>query len=136
MKNKEKRPWPKEVSAITLFVEDINRTRKFYKDIFGLTIIFEDPVSVVFKIGSLHINFLKVSEAAELISPAKVGRARSDSQMLLTIHVKDVDVKCMELKALGIDFLLEPTDRPWGLRTANFKDSDGYIWEIATPIER
>ena len=25
-----------------------------------------------------------------------------------------------------------PMDRPWGIRTASFRDPGGHIWEIAT----
>lgn len=135
MKNETKNSWANEVNAITLFVEDIDNTRKFYIDQFGLTLFFEDSVSIVFKVGNLLINFLKVSAADELIAPAKVGSGKSDSLMVLTIYVKDVDVKYTELKAHGVDFLLAPLDRPWGVRTANFTDPGGYIWEIATPID-
>jgi predicted acylesterase/phospholipase RssA len=39
-----------------------------------------------------------------------------------------------ELTAAGIEFVMEPTDRPWALRTANFHDPDGHVWEIAHKI--
>lgn len=126
-KNKTENSWVNEVSAITLFVEDKDRTREFYEEAFGLVLFFEDEDSVVFRTWNILINFLKVSAADELISPAKVGRGKSGSRMVLTIHVKDVDAKCSELEAQGIDLLTKPIDRPWGIRTANFTDPDGYI---------
>jgi catechol 2,3-dioxygenase-like lactoylglutathione lyase family enzyme len=33
-------------------------------------------------------------------------------------------------KAKGVTFLKNPTDQPWGMRTAHFADPEGNIWEI------
>jgi uncharacterized glyoxalase superfamily protein PhnB len=30
-----------------------------------------------------------------------------------------------------VDLLNGPMDRPWGIRTASFRDPGGHIWEIA-----
>jgi lactoylglutathione lyase len=38
---------------------------------------------------------------------------------------------CAVLKSRGVALLNGPIDRPWGMRTASFRDPDGYIWEIA-----
>ena len=37
------------------------------------------------------------------------------------------------LERRGVELLNGPMDRPWGLRTANFRDPAGYIWELAGP---
>lgn len=34
-------------------------------------------------------------------------------------------------RALGIDLVNGPIDRPWGIRTALFADPDGHLWEFA-----
>ena len=36
-----------------------------------------------------------------------------------------------ELKSRGVELLNGPIDRPWGIRTASFRDPGGHIWEIA-----
>lgn len=48
-----------------------------------------------------------------------------------TIEVDDVDAMCTELAARGVALLNGPMDRPWGIRTASFRDPGGHIWEIA-----
>ena len=48
-----------------------------------------------------------------------------------TLGVDDVDAMCEELKKRGVDLLNGPLDRPWGIRTASFRDPGGHIWEIA-----
>jgi uncharacterized glyoxalase superfamily protein PhnB len=49
----------------------------------------------------------------------------------LTLGVYDVDATCEELRARGVELLNGPVDRPWGIRTASFRDPAGHVWEIA-----
>ena len=123
--------WAKGIDAITLFVEDLVATRQFYLDVFGLPVHYEDDNSVVFKFGETLINLLTVAEAPGLIAPAAVAPPEAGSRMQLTIAVADVDAVCAELSKRGVQLLNGPMDRPWGIRTASFRDPAGYIWEVA-----
>jgi catechol 2,3-dioxygenase-like lactoylglutathione lyase family enzyme len=123
--------WPRGIGAITLFAEDLPVTKSFYEDVFGLPLIFEDDVSAVFKFENTLINLLNASEAPGLIQPAAVARADSGVRLQFTIEVDDVDAMCAELSRRGVDLLNGPMDRPWGIRTASFRDPAGHIWEIA-----
>ena len=123
--------WPQGISAITLFVEDLPATKAFYVEVFGLPIHFEDDESAVFNFGSTLINLLRASAAEGLIEPALVASPDAGSRLQLTIDVDDVDAMCATLIARGVKLLNGPLDRPWGIRTASFKDPGGHIWEIA-----
>ncbi|MFB8029964.1 VOC family protein [Streptomyces sp. NPDC056465] len=123
--------WPPGISAITLFVEDLDATRAFYGEVFGLPVIFEDGNSAVFGFGATVINLLKATEAPGLIAPAPVAGPEAGSRMQFTLPVDDVDAMCEELSARGVTLLNGPMDRPWGIRTASFRDPGGHIWEIA-----
>ncbi|MET9470941.1 VOC family protein [Streptomyces sp. NPDC002917] len=123
--------WPRGISALTLFVEDLDTTERFYREVFGLPVIFEDDNSAVFGFGDTLINLLRTSEAHELIEPARVAAPDAGSRFQLTLAVDDVDAMCEELAARGVTLLNGPMDRPWGIRTASFRDPGGHIWEIA-----
>jgi catechol 2,3-dioxygenase-like lactoylglutathione lyase family enzyme len=122
---------PSGVGAITLFVDDLDAAKAFYREVFGLPVHFEDEVSAVFDVGGTLINLLQASEAHDLIHPAAVARSDSGARMQLTIQVDDVDAVCAELARRGVELLNGPIDRPWGIRTAAFRDPGGHIWEIA-----
>ena len=130
-KNSKENPWLKGISAITLFVEDLQAAKQFYLKVFGLPVVFEDNDSAVFKFGSTLVNLLKTAAAGELIEPAKVARREAGSRFVFTVGVDDVDALCAELTSRGVKLLNGPMDRPWGVRTASFMDPAGYIWEIA-----
>ena len=124
-------PWPKRIGAITLFVDDLEATKRFYREVFDLRLVFEDADSAVFDFGNTIVNLLKTAAADELIGPAEVGGPDGGPRFQLTIDVDDVDATCAELAARGVDLLNGPMDRPWGVRTASFRDPAGHIWEIA-----
>lgn len=121
--------WPGGLAAITLFAEDLPATKQFYLDVFALPVVFADDNSAVFKFGETLINLLDVSAAPELIRPASVGD-HDGQRFVFTLEVDDVDAKCRELETLGVELLNGPMDRPWGPRTASFRDPAGHIWEI------
>lgn len=123
--------WPHGIEAITLFVEDLEATKRFYSEAFGLPVHFEDESSAVFNFGNALVNLLKVTEATELIRPAAVAGPEAGSRFQFTIGVDDVDAMYAELEARGVTLLNGPIDRPWGIRTASFQDPAGHIWEIA-----
>ena len=126
--------WPGAISAITLFAEDLPATKQFYQDVFGLPVHYEDDVSAVFKFGGTLINLLSVSEADGLIGPAPVASPDAGARFQFTLDVDDVDATCAQLQARGVQLTNGPMDRPWGIRTACFRDPAGHIWEIAAPL--
>jgi catechol 2,3-dioxygenase-like lactoylglutathione lyase family enzyme len=127
---------PKSIDAITLFVEDLERSKLFYQDVFGLSVFFEDENSAVFRFENTLINLLKISAARDLIEPGVVASPEAGSRFQFTIPVDDVDAACAELAARGVELLNGPMNRPWGIRTASFTDPGGHIWEFAQPLPR
>jgi catechol 2,3-dioxygenase-like lactoylglutathione lyase family enzyme len=123
--------WPKGVAAITLFVEDLDVARRFYRDVFEVEALVEDDDSTAFRFGNTIVNLLKASAAEELVAPAAVGGPDSGARLVFTIDVDDVDATCAELAGRGVELLNGPIDRPWGVRTASFRDPGGHIWEVA-----
>ena len=123
--------WPKGISAITLFVEDVDAAKRFYQEVFSLPVVFEDDNSAVFNFANTLINLLAITAAPELIQPAVPASREAGSRLVLTIQVDDVDAMCAELAGRGVELLNGPMDRPWGVRTASFRDPGGHIWEIA-----
>ena len=123
--------WPGAIAAVTLFVEDLSEAKRFYTDVFGLPIPFEDDSSAVFKFGDTLVNLLDVTEAPGLVAPAAVAPVDTGARFQFTLEVDDVDAMAEELERRGVGLLNGPMDRPWGVRTASFRDPGGHIWEIA-----
>jgi catechol 2,3-dioxygenase-like lactoylglutathione lyase family enzyme len=124
-------PWPGGLAAITLFVEDLGAAKRFYRDVFQLPVVFEDDNSAVFEFGDTLVNLLETDQAPALVAPAPVAAPDAGVRFQFTLRVDDVDAMAEQLKARGVELLNGPMDRPWGIRTASFRDPGGHVWEIA-----
>jgi catechol 2,3-dioxygenase-like lactoylglutathione lyase family enzyme len=125
-----------KVSAISLFVEDLQEAKSFYRDVFDVDVVFEDDTSVCVKFGRLFVNLLLISAAQEQVEPGAVASRDSGSRFQLSIWVDDVDAVCALLEKRGVKLLTGPTDRVWSMRTATFTDPDGHSWELAQELSR
>lgn len=123
------------VSAISLFVEDLQTAKSFYEAIFGVEVVYEDETSVCVKFGQLFVNLLLSSSAERQVEPAPVAGRESGSRFQLSIWVDDVDAACAALEERGVELLTGPVDREWSMRIATFTDPDGHSWELAQQLE-
>ena len=126
--------WQKKIGAITLFVEDPDRSKAFYQEVFDLEPMLEDETGAGFRLEDTFLFLTRSSHAPALIAPAAAGRPGNGPRHVFAIIVDDVDAVCAELAGKGVALLNGPQDREWGMRTANFQDPDGNVWEIATPV--
>ena len=65
------------------------------------------------------------------MEPATAASPEAGNRFVLTPEVDDVDAMCESLGARGVTLLNGPMDRPWGPRTASFRDPGGHICELA-----
>ncbi len=122
----------KQVFAVTLFVDDLAATERFYHDVFGMPLVDKQRDAVAYRFSNLVVNLLLASSAPELVAPAPVGGPGTEARALLTLEVDDVDAFATHLRALGVRILNGPVDRPWGSRTMTFADPSGHCWELSS----
>ena len=82
--------WPGSISAISLFVGDLDASRTFYQRVFGLPVHFADADSVVFRLGDTLINLLIERAVPEVIAPASLAPPGAGAQFQFTVNVDDV----------------------------------------------
>ena len=126
--------WAAGIGAITLFVEDLAEARQFYLQVFELPVVFEDDASAVFRFGGTVVNLLRTTAADELVAPAPVAPSDAGARAVFTVEVDDVDALAARLSERGVELLNGPMDRPWGIRTASFRDPAGHVWELAQQL--
>ncbi|MCG2637928.1 MULTISPECIES: VOC family protein [Bradyrhizobium] len=122
------------LECVTLFVDDLARTRAFYEAAFDARPIYSDAVCSVIGLGGVMVNLLQETEAPQLVEPMVPAASSTGPRMLMTIRVADVDEACAKLRQNGVELVNGPIDRPWGRRTAAFADPSGHMWEIAQEI--
>jgi catechol 2,3-dioxygenase-like lactoylglutathione lyase family enzyme len=104
-------------SRILLRPSDLDRSRRFYRDVLGLAIYREfgppeDP-GVVFFLGQA---LLEVSGHAT---------GHPDDSVMIWIQVRDVHAEHARLAAAGVPIIREPVTEPWGLIEMWIEDPDG-----------
>jgi lactoylglutathione lyase len=126
--------WDKQIAAITLFVEDVPASKAFYQNAFDLTPFEDGETNAGFRLKDLYFFLTRSSSATDMIAPLTAGAAGNGPRQVFAIIVDDVDAVAAELKGKGVALVNGPEDRSWGMRTLNFADPDGYIWEIAQEV--
>jgi catechol 2,3-dioxygenase-like lactoylglutathione lyase family enzyme len=96
---------------------DLDRSRRFYRDVLGLAVYREfgpaDDPAVVFFLGQ---GLLEVSGP---------GPGASAAAVMIWLQVRDVRAEHARLAAAGVHVLREPAVEPWGLVEMWITDPDG-----------
>lgn len=125
----------RKVNANVLFVEDLERAMKFYRDMLGLAVVFSDDVSYAFQMEGQDFALVKVSAGVEMLNAEVLGTQQAvGRRIMLCADVESVDAVYNALTAKGIAFIKSPKDQDWGWRTAYLADPEGNIWEFRQAI--
>ncbi len=104
-------------SRILLRPGDLDRSRRFYRDLLGLAVYREfgppDDPGLVFFLGQ---GLLEVSGHAAGLP----GRS-----VMIWIQVRDIHAEHARLAAAGVPIVREPVAEPWGLIEMWIEDPDG-----------
>ena len=125
----------KKVNANVLFVDDLDRAVKFYRDTLAIEVVFTDDVSAALRMDGQDFAIVHVSAGAEMLNETVLDEAKGVShRVMLCADVEDVDATYKALTGKGVAFIRPPEDKHWGWRTAYFTDPDGNIWELRQAI--
>ena len=104
-------------SRILLRPGDLDRSRRFYRDLLGLAVYREfgppDDPGLVFFLGQ---GLLEVSGHAA---------GPPGSSVMIWIQVRDVHAEHARLAAAGVPVARAPAAEPWGLTEMHIEDPDG-----------
>ena len=124
--------WEKQIVAINLIVGDLDRSKTFYREVFGLPPQHEEEGFALFRFQ--HTFVALRHDPAHQAPPGEVLALAQKGVGQFAILVEDVDAVRAELDEHGVTLISGPADRDWGMRTLTFADPGGYIWEIAQDV--
>jgi catechol 2,3-dioxygenase-like lactoylglutathione lyase family enzyme len=127
--------WEKQIGAVNLIVGDLERSKAFYRDAFGLPIQFEDEDTVMLRLGDTYF-FLQQGAAHQDRSAVDALSMAQKGVGQFVIFVDDVDAVRAELDQAEVAVIDGPADRDWGMRTLTLADPGGYTWEITQRLPR
>jgi catechol 2,3-dioxygenase-like lactoylglutathione lyase family enzyme len=124
-------------AGVILAVADVERSVAFYRDMLGFRVeaVYDDPPYATLVLEGTRLSFAEQGHAAEdrpgvdLEAPRDPGKANA----LLVLEVSDARAEHARLGELGVRFLAEPYEPPWGGCRFFCVDPDGYLVEIEQP---
>lgn len=126
-----------------LFVEDIGKMIRFYRDVLGFEIKEAEDASNVFLIKDGTLFLLYGRNDFEKMTSRKyeyLKGVNGHSEIALYVDTfEEVDMEYKKAVEKGAVPILEPTTEPWGQRTCYIADPEGNLIEIGSfnkPFER
>ena len=125
--------WEKQIGAINLIVGDLERSKAFYREVFGLSLQHEDQDSAMFRFKDTYL-FLQRGAAHQDAPSTDVLSLAQKGVGQFVIFVDDVDAVRSDLDQARVATISGPADRDWGMRTLTLADPAGYTWEITQEL--
>ena len=121
-----------QLAATRIITDDVDTLVEFYERVTGATATRLHPLfaEVRTDTGTLAI----ASSATIPLLGEDAAAPRANRSVILDLLVDDVDAIYATLQGVVATFVNEPTDMPWGNRSLLFRDPDGNLVNVFTPI--
>jgi methylmalonyl-CoA/ethylmalonyl-CoA epimerase len=123
-------PTLNQIGQIFVNVKDLDRAIEFYRDILGMTFLFQAPPNMAFfDCGGIRL-MLGIADRPDLNHPASI----------IYYKVEDIERVYEVFNARGVEFIVKPhlvAPMPtYDLWLADFKDSEGNILALMSEVPR
>lgn len=132
-----------KLDGIGIFVNDMAKMIRFYRDVLGFDIQDDENTNNVYLIKDGTLFMLYERKNFEKMTNRKyeyINGLNGHYEIALYVDTfEEVDETYKKVIALGATSVLEPTTEPWGQRTCYISDPEGNLIEIGSfnkPFER
>lgn len=114
-----------------IVVKDIEKSKQFYHDLFGLEILVDNDGNMILSDG---LVLQEEKYWREFIGKETVQKSNSCE---LYFEEENIDVFCEKVKNLypETEFVNLPMTHSWGQKVVRFYDPDGNLIEVGTPMK-
>jgi len=121
------------ISIITLGVQDLDRSVRFYRDGLGLPLMdgYEGQIAF-FELNGTRLALYPRDLLAADANQTADGEGFQGFTLAHNVRSReDVDRLIGDVSSAGAQVVKEPQDADWGGYSGYFKDPDDFLWEIA-----
>lgn len=119
-----------KLKNILIVVKDIEKSKQFYRDLFGLDIVLDNDGNVILTEGLVLQD--------EKIWRKFLGKdvISENNSCELYFEEKDIEMFIEKLEKLypSIQYVNKLMEHSWGQRVIRFYDLDGNLIEVGTPM--
>jgi catechol 2,3-dioxygenase-like lactoylglutathione lyase family enzyme len=118
--------------SIRMITADVRRLVDFYAQVLDIPPRWatEDFAELRTPAGTLAI----AAERTLALFGTDVARAADNHSVIIEFRVEDVDTDYQRLIGIIEEFVQTPTTMPWGNRSLLFRDPDGNLVNLFTPV--
>lgn len=117
---------------ILIVVNDIEKSKKFYKELFGLNVLLVCDGNVILTEG------LVLQDEKIWKNEINLEIVPKNNHTELYFEESDIETFVEKLNQYDekIQYVTELTELPWGQKLVRFYDLDGNLIEVRTPVKR
>lgn len=121
-----------QFASIRIITDDLDRLVGFYEQVTGVPAHRPAPPFAELVLPSVTLA-IGHSQTVPLFG-AGSARAADNHSVIIEFRVDDVDAEYARLAPSVADWVQEPTTMPWGNRSMLFRDPDGNLVNLFTPV--
>lgn len=116
---------------VLIVVNDIEKSKKFYKDLFGLDVILDNDGNVILTEG------LVLQDAKVWMDFIRKNIVKKNNATELYFEEKNIEAFAKKLEAYEepIEYVNPLMEHSWGQKVIRFYDLDGNLIEVGTPMD-
>jgi predicted enzyme related to lactoylglutathione lyase len=118
--------------SVRLITDDITQLVQFYEHILGINANWATPDFA--EIGTSVATLAIGSTKTLAFFGTGVAAPKANKSAILEFRVTDVDKDYARAKEFISEIVQEPTTMPWGNRSFLFRDLDGNLVDLFTPV--
>lgn len=119
------------LSNVLIVVNDMERSKRFYKELFGLEVLADFGENVVLSEGLA----LQEKSLWEKFIERKVNLGGNDAELYFEENFIDVFLDKLEKSDWNIEYINKLIEHDWGQRVIRLYDPDSHIIEIGESME-
>lgn len=118
--------------SIRIITDRVQRLVEFYEHVIGASAAWSTPDFAELVTPSCTLAIASTRTVA--LFGADSARPADNHTVIIEFRVDDVDQEYQRLAHLLDEFVQQPTTMPWGNRSVLFRDPDGNLINLFTPV--
>lgn len=125
---------PARIDQVTLAVDDVDRSARFYGDAFGFPATADDPGSGSpirrFTVGTISLTLIDKSLLLDEMHLDRFPNPPGPVTLAVVVGRDEVDRYVQQGESAGARVIAPAEDKDSGPRIGFLADPDGHVWEI------
>lgn len=122
--------WIMKLRNILLVVKDMEESRKFYHDLFGLDMVLDNGGNMILTEGLV----LQDEKIWKQFLGKEILPESNSCELYFEEKNLEAFIEKLEKRYPSIRYVNRLTTHPWGQKVIRFYDLDGNLIEVGTPI--